>query len=232
MFYIDWTYIILVLPAIAFSLWASTRVNTTFTKYSKQRIRSGMTGSEIARSILNENGLRDVRIECVAGNLTDHFDPKTNVVRLSESVYSGSTSAALGVAAHECGHAIQHDQGYAPLQIRTSLVPICNFGSTISWPLILLGVILGWNQTLIRIGIILFCAVVLFQLVTLPVEFNASSRALKMLSSMGILHGEENDAAKKVLSAAALTYVAGAAASILQLLRLILLFGGRGRRDD
>lgn len=148
-------------------------------------------------------------------------------------VFFGATSvAAIGVAAHECGHAIQDQQDYAPLRIRTSLVPICNFGSTISWPLILIGVFMGWNQLLIRTGIILFFAVVLFQLVTLPVEFNASSRALKILSSTGLLQGDENEGAKKVLSAAALTYVAGAAASILQLLRLIILFGGRGRRDD
>ena len=146
MFYIDWTYIILVLPAIAFSLWASTRVNTTFTKYSKQRIRSGMTGSEMARSILNENGLRDVRIECVAGNLTDHFDPKTNVVRLSESVYSGSTSAALGVAAHECGHAIQHAIGYLPLKIRSAIVPVTNLGAKLAMPLIMLGILFSYTS--------------------------------------------------------------------------------------
>ena len=230
-FYFDPTYILIIIGALI-SMWASARVKSTFAKYDRMQNLRGMTGAQAAEMILHSAGIYDVSIQRVSGSLTDHYDPSSKILRLSDSVFGRTSVAAIGVAAHECGHAIQHDQGYAPLQIRTSLVPICNFGSTISWPLILLGVILGWNQTLIRIRIILFCAVVLFQLVTLPVEFNASSRALKMLSSMGILHGEENDAAKKVLSAAALTYVAGAAASILQLLRLILLFGGRGRRDD
>ena len=191
-----------------------------------------MTGAQVAEMILHRAGIFDVTIQRVSGSLTDHYDPSRRVLRLSDSVYGRASVAAVGVAAHECGHAIQHHEGYAPLQMRTTLVPICNFGNMISWPLIMLGVIMGWNMTLIRVGIILFCAVIVFQLVTLPVEFNASSRALEMLSSMGILHGDENDGAKKVLSAAALTYVAAAAASILQLLRLVLLFGGRGRRDD
>ena len=169
-------------------------------------------------------------VQRIAGNLTDHYDPSSKTLRLSDSVYGSTSVAAVGVAAHECGHAIQDAEGYAPLRIRGSLVPVCNIGATLSWPLIILGVILSWNQTLIQLGIVLFTLVVAFHLITLPVEINASSRALKILSYTGILHGEENDKARKVLKAAALTYVASAAAMILQLLRLVILFGGR--RDD
>ena len=230
-FYYDSTYI-LILIGVLISMWASSRVNSTYAKYDGVRNLRGITGAEVAEMILRQAGIYDVTVQHVSGKLTDHYDPSARVLRLSDSVYGRATVAAVGVAAHECGHAIQHHQGYAPLQMRTTLVPICNFGSKLSWPLILLGVFMGWNQTLIRVGIIMFCAVVLFQLITLPVEFNASSRALDILSTTGILHGEENDGAKKVLSAAALTYVAAAAASVLQLLRLIVLFGGRGRRDD
>ena len=230
-YYFDSTYILVLIGAII-TMWASARVKSTYAKYDRQLNLRGITGAEVAEMILRQAGIYDVTVQRVAGNLTDHYDPSARVLRLSDSVFGRATVAAVGVAAHECGHAIQHHQGYAPLQMRTTLVPICNFGNMISWPLILIGVILGWNQTLIRVGIILFCAVVVFQLITLPVEFNASSRALEILSSTGILHGEENDGAKKVLSAAALTYVAAAAASIMQLLRLILLFGGRGRRND
>lgn len=230
-YYFDSTYLLVLIGAII-SMWASARVKSTYAKYDRVRNLRGITGAEVAEMILRQAGIFDVTVQRVAGSLTDHYDPSARVLRLSDSVYGRATVAAVGVAAHECGHAIQHHQGYAPLQMRTTLVPICNFGNMISWPLILIGVILGWNQTLIRVGIILFCAVVLFQLITLPVEFNASGRALEILSSTGILHGEENDGAKKVLSAAALTYVAAAAASIMQLLRLVLLFGGRGRRND
>lgn len=230
-FYFDPTYILILIGAII-SMWASSRVNSTYAKYDRVRNLRGITGAEVAEMILRQAGIYDVTVQHVSGSLTDHYDPSSRVLRLSDSVYGRATVAAVGVAAHECGHAIQHHQGYAPLQVRTSLVPVCNFGNMISWPMILLGVILGWNQTLIRVGIVLFCAVVLFQLVTLPVELNASSRALNILETTGILHGEENEGAKKVLSAAALTYVAAAAASILQLLRLVMLFGGRGRRDD
>ena len=230
-FYLDPTYILILIGAII-SMWASARVKSTYAKYDREHNLRGITGAQVAEMILRQAGIYDVTVQRVAGNLTDHYDPSQRVLRLSESVFGRATVAAVGVAAHEGGHAIQHHQGYAPLQMRTTLVPICNFGNMISWPLILLGVILGWNQTLIRVGIILFCAVVLFQLITLPVEFNASSRALSILETSGILHGEENEGAKKVLNAAALTYVAAAAASILQLLRLVLLFGGRGRRDD
>ncbi len=230
-YYFDSTYLLVLIGAII-SMWASARVKSTYAKYDRVRNLRGITGAEVAEMILRQAGIFDVTVQRVSGSLTDHYDPSARVLRLSDSVYGRATVAAVGVAAHECGHAIQHHQGYAPLQMRTTLVPICNFGNMISWPLILIGVILGWNQTLIRVGIILFCAVVLFQLITLPVEFNASGRALEILSSTGILHGEENDGAKKVLSAAALTYVAAAAASIMQLLRLVLLFGGRGRRND
>ena len=229
--YFDSTYV-LVLIGVVLCMAASAKVNSTYAKFSRVRNHAGITGAMAAQQILRQSGIYDVRVERVSGKLTDHYDPSNKILRLSDSVYGKRSVAAVGVAAHECGHAIQHQQGYAPLQIRSMLVPICNFGGTISWPLIILGVFLGWNETLIRVGILLFFAVVLFQLVTLPVEFNASSRALQILSSTGILHGEENDGAKKVLGAAALTYVAGAAASILQMLRLIILFGGRGRRND
>lgn len=230
-FYFDPTYILILIGALL-SMWASARVKSTFARYDRVRNFRGITGAQAAQTILHQAGIYNVSVQRISGSLTDHYDPAAKVLRLSDSVFGATSVAAIGVAAHECGHAIQDQQDYAPLRIRASLVPICNFGSTISWPLILIGVLMGWNQFLIRAGILLFFAVVLFQLVTLPVEFNASSRALKILSSTGLLQGDENEGARKVLSAAALTYVAGAAASILQLLRLIILFGGRGRRDD
>ncbi|HAP19691.1 MAG TPA: peptidase [Lachnospiraceae bacterium] len=230
-FYFDPTYILILIGALL-SMWASARVKSTFARYDRVRNFRGITGAQAAETILHQAGIYNVSVQRISGSLTDHYDPAAKVLRLSDSVFGATSVAAIGVAAHECGHAIQDQQDYAPLRIRASLVPICNFGSTISWPLILIGVLMGWNQFLIRAGIILFFAVVLFQLVTLPVEFNASSRALKILSSTGLLQGDENEGARKVLSAAALTYVAGAAASILQLLRLLILFGGRGRRDD
>ena len=229
--YFDPTYILILIGALL-SMWASARVKSTFARYDRVRNFRGITGAQAAETILHQAGIYNVSVQRISGSLTDHYDPAAKVLRLSDSVFGATSVAAIGVAAHECGHAIQDQQDYAPLRIRASLVPICNFGSTISWPLILIGVLMGWNQFLIRAGILLFFAVVLFQLVTLPVEFNASSRALKILSSTGLLQGDENEGARKVLSAAALTYVAGAAASILQLLRLIILFGGRGRRDD
>lgn len=230
-FYFDPTYILILIGAIL-SMWASSRVKSTFARYDRVRNLRGITGAQAAETILHQAGIYNVSVQRIQGNLTDHYDPSAKVLRLSDSVFGATSVAAIGVAAHECGHAIQDQKDYAPLRIRTALVPVCNFGSTISWPLILIGVIMGWNQMLIRAGIFLFFAVVLFQLVTLPVEFNASSRALRILSSTGLLQGDENEGARKVLSAAALTYVAGAAASILQLLRLIILFGGRGRDDD
>ncbi|TAH71579.1 MAG: zinc metallopeptidase [Anaerolineaceae bacterium] len=228
-FYFDPTYI-LVIIGIILSLAASARVKSTFAKYSRVRSLSGMTGAQTAEKILHKAGIYDVHIEHVQGQLTDHYDPRKKILRLSDSVYGSNSIAAIGVAAHECGHAIQHQNAYVPLKIRSALVPVANFGSAIAWPLILIGVLFTGSQTLIDIGIILFSTAVLFQLVTLPVEFNASRRAVRNLGEAGILHYEELAQSKKVLNAAALTYVAAAAATFLQLLRLILLFGGR-RRD-
>ncbi|MBQ6833282.1 MAG: zinc metallopeptidase [Lachnospiraceae bacterium] len=227
----DWT-IVLVLIGALISLWAQGRVTSTFNKYSKVRSRTGMTGADAAMRLLRAQGIYDVSVRPVSGNLTDHYDPRTKVVNLSESVYYATSVAAIGVAAHECGHAMQHNEGYAPLNFRSALVPVVNFGSKLSWPLILLGVLFGGvGSTLCQVGILMFTLVVLFQLVTLPVEFNASKRAVKLLDSQGILAGDEVQGTKKVLGAAALTYVAAAASTILQLLRLIILYGGR-RRDD
>ncbi|NLL72213.1 MAG: zinc metallopeptidase [Clostridiales bacterium] len=228
-YYFDPTYI-LVFIGVILSLAASARVKSTFGKYSRVRSASGLSGAEAAERILHRNGIFDVKIEHVQGQLTDHYDPRKKVLRLSDSVYGSNSIAAIGVAAHECGHAIQDQRSYTPLKIRSALVPVVNFGSTISWPLILIGLLLTGSQTLIDIGIILFSTAVVFQLVTLPVEFNASRRAIENLGGAGILYGDEINHSKKVLTAAALTYVAAAAATILQLLRLIILFGGR-RRD-
>lgn len=231
-FYFDPTYI-LVLIGVVLSLLASGLVKSTFSKYSQMRNMRGITGAEAAERVLHAAGIYDVRIEHVSGNLTDHYDPRTKVLRLSDSVYGQSSVAAVGVAAHECGHAIQHAKGYAPLKLRSTLVPVANFGAQIAWPLILIGLLFGsgTSSLLINIGIIAFSAAVLFQIVTLPVEFNASNRAIRMIADTGMMQGEEIQAAKKVLNAAALTYVASAASAILQLLRIILLTGGRRRND-
>ncbi|MEY8393781.1 zinc metallopeptidase [Lachnospiraceae bacterium 45-P1] len=224
--------ILLVLIGVALSLWAQGRVNSAFSRYSKVRSRTGMTGAEAARRLLNSQGIYDVTVRAVAGSLTDHYDPRTKTVNLSEAVYGASSVAAIGVAAHECGHAMQHNEEYGPLRFRSALVPVANLGSRISWPLILVGIIFGGlGSPLVQIGILMFTLAVLFQLVTLPVEFNASNRAVKLLDSQGILASDEVSGTRKVLSAAALTYVAAAATSILQLLRLVILFGGRNRRD-
>ncbi len=224
---------ILVLIGVLLSLWAQGRVNSAFRKYGRVRSRTGMTGAEAARRLLNSQGIYDVTIEHISGSLTDHYDPRAKVLRLSDAVYSSDSVAAVSVAAHECGHAMQDNEDYAPLRFRSALVPVANFGSQLSWPLIMIGVIFGGlGSPLVQIGILMFTLAVLFQLVTLPVEFNASGRAIKLLDSQGILLAEEVNGTKKVLSAAALTYVAAAAASILQLLRLIILFGGRNRRDN
>ena len=230
-YYYDPTYILVLIGALL-SLWASARVNSTYNRYAKVYSRSGLTGAEAAQQILKNAGIYGVRVEHVSGNLTDHYDPKAKVLRLSDSVYGSRSVAAVGVAAHECGHAIQNAKGYVPLRLRAALVPVANLGSTLGLPIILLGVILSWNQVLIQIGIWAFSLAVLFQLVTLPVEFNASHRAVIKAEQYGLLTSEENNGVKKVLTAAALTYVAAAASSILQLLRLILLFGGNRRRDD
>ena len=231
MFY-DPTYI-LVLIGVVLSLIASARVNSTFNKYSQIRNSRGMTGAQAAEQVLHGAGIYDVRIEHVSGNLTDHYDPRSKVLRLSDSVYSQTSVAAVGVAAHECGHAIQHAKGYGPLKFRNVLVPVANFGAKIAWPLILVGLLINSESAwlIMQAGIIAFSLAVLFQIVTLPVEFNASNRAIRVLSDRGIMYGDEIVAAKKVLSAAALTYVAAAASSILQLLRLVLLAGGRRRND-
>lgn len=229
-YYFDPTYM-LVIIGVVISLLASAKVKSTFAKYSNVRSMSGLTGAQAAERILRNAGIFDVSVQRISGHLTDHYDPKNKVLRLSDSVFGNTSVSAIGVAAHECGHAIQHNKEYAPLRIRTALVPIANFGATLSWPLILIGVLLSWSQTLITLGIVLFCAAVLFQIVTLPVEFNASNRAVKILASTGILSDREVSQTKQVLGAAALTYVAAAAASILQLLRLIILFGGNRNRD-
>lgn len=227
-YYYDPTYILIII-GVVISLVASLKVKSTFNRYSNVASRSRMTGAQVAEKILHANGIYDVQIAHIAGNLTDNYDPRRKVLNLSDSVYSSTSVAAIGVAAHECGHAVQHQQKYAPLEFRSSLVPVANFGSGASWFFIIAGLFLS-AQPLITVGIVLFSLAVLFQLVTLPVEYNASSRALKSLETLGILGGEEIGKTRKVLSAAALTYVAGAAAAILQLLRLIILFGG-DRRD-
>lgn len=224
-YYYDPTYI-LILIGMVLSLLASGYVKSTYAKYSRVQSRSGLTGAQVAERILHQAGIYDVRIEHVSGNLTDHYDPRSRVVRLSDAVYGSSSVAAQAVAAHECGHVMQHATGYGALRFRNHLVPVAQFGANISWPLILFGFFLN-GQFLITFGILLFSLAVLFQVVTLPVEFNASGRALKVLEQYGILGTEEVSKSRKVLKAAALTYVAAAAASILQLLRLLLLFNRR-----
>ena len=231
MFYFgyDSTYI-LVLIGVAICLLASSRVNRVFRKYSSVRSHSGMTGKEAAEKILRANGIYDVQVRHISGNLTDHYDPRNKTLGLSDSTYGSASVAAIGVAAHECGHAVQHATGYMPLQLRGALVPVANFGSAIAWPLILIGLMISSRSAIlfIDLGILLFSAAVLFQIVTLPVEINASSRAVKVLEKTGMLYPEEVKQTKAVLSAAALTYVAGAASAVLQLLRLLII-GGRRR---
>ena len=225
--YLDRYYLIFVLPAMLLALWAQYKVNSTYQKFSKIKNHRGITGAEVAVKILNLYGVYNVRVEHISGMLTDHFDPRTNVIRLSDGVYSGTSVAALGVAAHETGHALQHAKGYVPIKLRNMVVPVATLGSNLAVPLAILGLILG-APVLVDAGIILFTAVVAFQFITLPVEFNASSRAISVLDSQGILYGEELTGAKKVLGAAALTYVAAAAVALGNLLRLLAL---RGRRD-
>ena len=222
---------ILVAAGAVLCMLASMHVNTTYTRYSRMAAACGLTGADVARLILERNGVTDVQVQHVSGNLTDHYDPSKQVVNLSDAVYGSRSVAALGVAAHECGHVMQHEEGYMPLQFRTALVPIANFGSNAGIWIVLLSLILGLSSTLTTIGIVLFSMGVLFQLVTLPVEFNASHRALVMLEQYGVLGTDENRKARAVLKAAALTYVAAAASSILQLLRLVLLSNRRNRND-
>ncbi|MDL2295313.1 zinc metallopeptidase [Lachnospiraceae bacterium OttesenSCG-928-E19] len=227
-FYFDSTYI-LVLIGVVISLLASSKVKSTYAKYNNVRNQRGLTGRDAAYQILRNAGIMDVQVEHVAGSLSDHYDPRNKVLRLSDSTYNSTSVAAVGVAAHECGHAIQHAHGYVPLSLRSAIVPVANFGSMIAWPLIFAGLFITSRsgELLITIGILAFSASVIFQLVTLPVEFNASSRALRILDESQMLYEEEMNGAKKVLHAAALTYVAAAAASILQLLRILLLSGRR-----
>lgn len=227
---IDPTYILVLIGAVICMI-ASARVKSTYNKYSRYRSASGMTGAEAAQRILNTAGIYDVTIQHVSGNLTDHYNPSNKTLNLSDSVYGSTSVAAVGVAAHECGHAIQHQKNYVPLTLRAAIVPVANLGSTLAWPLILIGLLFSRNTgvLLIDLGIICFSFAVIFQLVTLPVEFNASRRALRILGEQGILSESELPYTRKVLQAAALTYVASAASAILQLLRLILLFGGRDR---
>lgn len=226
-FYYDWT-IILILPAVILSLWAQSNVNSNFKKYSQVYSRIGLTAAEVTRRILDLNGLTNVRIERIAGNLTDNFNPKDNVIRLSDSTYQSTSVAAIGVAAHEAGHAVQYAKGYAPIKVRNSIVPAVNACSVLSLPIVIIGMIFAY-PTITHIGIILFSATVLFQLITLPVEFNASRRALETLENERILESDELVGARNVLKAAALTYIVAALASALSLLRLILISNGRRR---
>lgn len=226
-YYFDPTYMLVLIGALL-CIGANCMVTSTFKKYNRVRSRSNMTGAQAAEELLHRQGIYDVTIEHIRGSLTDHYDPRSKVLRLSDDTYGSTSVAAIGVAAHECGHAIQHNEEYLPLKIRSAIVPLANFGCRFGIPIILLGLFLG--QFFVELGIWVFALSVLFQIVTLPVEFNASNRAVALLSDYGILEGEENRQCKKVLGAAALTYVAAAASSVLQLLRLILLFGNR--RDD
>ena len=231
----DWTYLVIVLPCIMLSLWASSSVNSTFKRYAKVTSMRHITGAEAAQRVLSANGVHGVRIERVSGNLTDHYDPKTNVIRLSDSVHSSTSVAAIGVACHEAGHAVQYAQNYFPIKIRAAIIPITNFGSKLAMPLILLGLVLSFmanlSFTLVYLGIACFALSLVFQLITLPVEFNASRRAMETIDQAELLTAEERKGAKKTLKAAAMTYVAAVAVALAQLLRLILLFGGRRRRD-
>ena len=230
----DMTYLILVLPCLLLSLWASSNVNSTFKKYATQTSQRHITGAQAAQRVLSANGVTGVRIERIHGNLTDHFDPKTNVIRLSDSVYDATSTAAIGVACHEAGHAVQYAQDYAPIKLRAAIVPITNFGSKLAMPLILLGLLLSFGESVsfgfVYAGIACFGLSVVFQLVTLPVEFNASRRAMEAIESGNILTEEEQRGARKTLTAAALTYVAATAVALAQLLRLLVIFGSRSSR--
>ena len=231
----DWTYLVLILPCMIFSLIASSRVNSTFKKYSSQYSLRRLTGAEAARRVLAHNGVSGVRIERVSGNLTDHYDPRTNVIRLSDSVYDSTSTAAIGVAAHEAGHAVQYAREYAPIKLRAAIIPLTNFGSKLAMPLILAGILLAafgsFSTILVDLGIAAFGLSFVFQLITLPVEFNASRRAIQAIEEGQLLTAEEQMGAKKTLKAAAMTYVAAMAVALAQLLRLIVLFGNRRRRD-
>ena len=231
----DWTYLLIVLPCLILSMLASSSVNSTFNKYAKVNSARHLTGAEAAQRVLSANGVRGVRIERVSGNLTDHYDPKTNVIRLSDSVHSSTSVAAIGVACHEAGHAVQYAQNYGPIRLRAAIIPITNIGSKLAMPLILAGILFSFlgnfSYTLVYLGIAAFSLSLVFQLVTLPVEFNASRRAMETIESSGLLTVDEQRGAKKTLKAAAMTYVAATAVALAQLVRLMVLFGGRRRRD-
>ena len=235
MLYFDWTYIYIVLPCLLLAMLASAHVNNTFRRYSKQISHRHITGSEAALRVLRANGVMNVRVERVSGNLTDHYDPKTNVIRLSDSVYDSPSTAAIGVACHEAGHAVQYANNYFPIKVRAAIIPVTNIGSRLALPLILLGVLFSslgnFSYNLVYIGIACFSLSLVFQLVTLPVEFNASRRAMQAIEQSQILTEEEQKGARKTLTAAAMTYVAAVAVAAAQLLRLVLLFGGRRRND-
>ena len=230
----DWTYVVLVLPCLILSMWASANVNSTFKKYSGQLSSRRITGAQAAQRVLMANGVQGVKIQRVSGNLTDHYDPRTNVIRLSDNVYDNTSTAAIGVACHEAGHAVQYAQSYAPIKLRAAVIPVTNLGSKLAMPLILIGLLLSYlgniSYMLVYAGIACFGLSLVFQLVTLPVEFNASRRALAAISSGNLLTEEEQKGARKTLTAAALTYVAATATAVAQLLRLLVLFGGRGNR--
>lgn len=232
----DMTYIFLVLPCIILSLWASANVKSTFNKYSQKLSARRITGADAARRVLQSNGISNVRVERTGGQLTDHFDPRSNVIRLSDQVYNSTSIASIGVACHEAGHAVQHATQYAPIKLRTAVIPITNIGSRLAMPLILIGLLLSYlgnfSYTIVYIGIGCFALTLLFELITLPVEFNASNRAIRAIEEYGMLSAEEIKGAKKTLQAAALTYIAAAAVTLAQLLRLILLFGGRNHNRD
>ena len=230
LFYYDYTYWMMLLPVLLITIYAQAKVSSSFNKYSRITNRRYLTGAQAAEAVLRQNGVYDVRIERVAGNLTDHYDPRTNVIRLSQSVYDSPTIAAVGVAAHEAGHAVQYAVGYSPIKLRMAILPITQFGSQFGVIALILGIVLYW-EPLFLVGILLFSFTTLFQLVTLPVEFNASRRAIETIEGLHLLEGEEVRGARKVLSAAALTYVAALLMSVLQLLRYLLVFAGR-RRDD
>lgn len=231
----DWTYLYIVLPCFILALIASARVNSTFKRYSKQISSRRITGRDAAERVLRANGVHNVRIERISGNLTDHYDPRTNVIRLSDSVYDNPSTAAIGVACHEAGHAVQYAQQYFPIKVRAAIIPITNIGSRLAMPLILLGILFGsfgqYSYNLVYIGIACFALSLIFQLITLPVEFNASRRAMQAIEQAQILTDDEQRGARKTLTAAAMTYVAAVAVAAAQLLRLIILFGGRRRND-
>lgn len=227
----DYYYLVIVLPCVFFAMWAQFKVKSTFDRYSRVYSRRNMTGAQAAAAVLRAGGITNVRIERVSGHLSDHFDPRDNVIRLSDSVYSSTSVASIGVAAHEAGHAVQYAVGYAPMKLRAAIIPATNIGSMLSMPLILLGLVFNFGA-IITIGIAFFGLSTVFQLVTLPVELNASNRALAAIEQGGLLYDDEYPMAKKTLWAAAMTYVAALAVSLAQLLRLILIFGGRGRDDD